>query len=401
MSVHTFNSSHPDEISERFIRVIPRISAKWNDSVRLEFSRYPHDPSLLENLLPQFFNKLSSKLAQRKSKSEIRPQLSFEDQRSARRILSAQSLSQMLVGYHLLRNVIFDVLEESGAIDDADRHLILEIFRLETVTLTQSFVRFSSEFDYAKFEADIAHLKMEQNTRDQFVLTLAHDLRTPLAAAKISAQLIPHRLEQPELILKLAAKVNRDLERIDHMIKDILDLSQVRNGQSLPLQLASLNLNSVILTVIDELSQTHGDRFVCEGENVEGFWCENFLRRALENLLDNAVKYGCSDVPISIHIQSDGHQVAILVHNEGEPIAPDQVKSLFQPYFRSPQAEMSGKTGWGMGLALVESVAEAHGGQVKVESSLLGGTTFTLSLPKDARPYQKNHDDYATTLVQM
>ncbi|WP_309895250.1 HAMP domain-containing sensor histidine kinase [Archangium sp.] len=78
----------------------------------------------------------------------------------------------------------------------------------------------------------------------------------------------------------------------------------------------------------------------------------------------------------------------VLVHNHGSYIPPEEQETLFQVFRRSLQAERSNQRGWGLGLPLVRAVAEAHGGSIGVDSLPERGTTFTIDLPKDARPFQ-------------
>jgi len=78
----------------------------------------------------------------------------------------------------------------------------------------------------------------------------------------------------------------------------------------------------------------------------------------------------------------------LTVHNEGEPIPADQFESIFQVFRRADAAKEGGKDGWGIGLPYVRSVAESHGGSVAVDSAVRRGTTFTIDIPVDSRPFQ-------------
>jgi signal transduction histidine kinase len=80
--------------------------------------------------------------------------------------------------------------------------------------------------------------------------------------------------------------------------------------------------------------------------------------------------------------------VIISVHNEGDPIPPDQIETVFQVFHRAKAAKEGNRPGWGIGLPYVRSVAESHGGSIGVDSSAERGTTFGIDLPVDARPFQ-------------
>jgi signal transduction histidine kinase len=109
------------------------------------------------------------------------------------------------------------------------------------------------------------------------------------------------------------------------------------------------------------------------------------LRRVIENLCTNAVKYGLADTPITITLKAEAERVQLSVHNYGPVIPKEQQSRLFEAFQRAPSAEQSGKRGWGLGLTLVRGITEAHGGSVEVASSEKEGTTFTVSLPWDTR----------------
>ena len=110
-----------------------------------------------------------------------------------------------------------------------------------------------------------------------------------------------------------------------------------------------------------------------------------FASGALWNLASNAINYGSATAPVLIRVERVGEQgAAVSVHNEGPPIAPEQLERLFTPYARGGRAD--GPRGWGLGLTLVRGCARAHGGRVSVHSDAASGTTFRLELPLDARP---------------
>jgi signal transduction histidine kinase len=119
-----------------------------------------------------------------------------------------------------------------------------------------------------------------------------------------------------------------------------------------------------------------------------GWWDREAIKRAIENLLSNAIKYGAPDTPIRMETESRDERVMLTVHNEGEPIPPEQIECIFQIFERAVAAKEANSKGWGIGLPYVRSVAESHGGSVMVDSAANRGTTFTINMPLDARPYQ-------------
>jgi signal transduction histidine kinase len=112
-----------------------------------------------------------------------------------------------------------------------------------------------------------------------------------------------------------------------------------------------------------------------------GNWNESALRRVVENLASNAIKYGKPQTPVTISLTEDGSSATLSVHNQGDPMAKEDLSILFQQYRRAKSAEH--KIGWGLGLTVVKGVTEAHHGTVEVVSEAGKGTTFSVKLPKN------------------
>jgi signal transduction histidine kinase/DNA-binding response OmpR family regulator len=241
---------------------------------------------------------------------------------------------------------------------------------------------------YTDLREQVEELGVERDLRERFVSILAHDLRGPLSAAKMSSELMIRRTEPFDGRRDLAVRIERNLERMDRMIRDLLDVSRVRAGQRLPLRLEDCDLGAVAEEVIEDLSATHGHRFeLAQHPVVRGIWSHDELHRALCNLGTNAVKYGESDRPITTRIERTPGGARASVHNFGNPIPLEKRARLFDLYSRLREGTGSG---WGLGLALVRACAEAHGGLAAIgESSEEGGTTFTIDLPADSRPFQQ------------
>lgn len=237
----------------------------------------------------------------------------------------------------------------------------------------------------------IEALRKERSIREHFVAVLAHDLRGPLSAAKLGAELLSQEPESLDARRDLALRIDRNLDRLDRMIRDLLDANRIRAGERLPLRLDTCDLGQIAHEVAEELRIRHGDRFVVQADSrALGVWSADELRRALLNLGSNAVKYGAPDRPITFIVRRVAGRAFASVHNWGAPISPDDQAQLFEPFARSRAAIESGGAGWGLGLTLVRGCANAHGGTVSVVSTPAEGTTFTLDLPLDARPYQSS-----------
>ncbi|MDC0748051.1 sensor histidine kinase [Polyangium mundeleinium] len=235
---------------------------------------------------------------------------------------------------------------------------------------------------YNMLEDRIKALHEEQRMRDVLSSILVHDLRGPLSAARVAAQMADRSTEDPRS-KRWMSTVLRSLDRSERMVSDLLDAQRVQAGERLSITRERCDILDIVRDVVAELSQQHGDRFVVvppEGPTTGCFGCEE-LRRAFWNLALNALKYGSAD-PVRFTVRSLPDRVEVEVHNEGPPIPAAEHATLFEPFTRA-RHERASPGGWGLGLAVVRGVAEAHGGSVDVVSAPERGTSFTMRLPFD------------------
>lgn len=247
------------------------------------------------------------------------------------------------------------------------------------------------EQELAKQEAEATSrtLAREQELRGQFVATLTHDLRGPLNTIRLSAQRLLRYPEKAELRDQLQRRIIQGVDRVDQMVQNLLDVGRIRSGQQLPIQVAPSDLAAIVADVLEELQLAHGERFLFDGPaSLPGFWSAPELRRLVENLCTNALKYGSSTEPVRVRLDRRGPWVQLDVTNalaNDHPLGAAELATAFEPFHRTRTAEASGKQGWGLGLTLVKGIAEAHGGRVRARSTREDGTTFSVLLPLDAR----------------
>jgi signal transduction histidine kinase len=234
----------------------------------------------------------------------------------------------------------------------------------------------------AALQESIKNLEEEREMRERFVAALTHDLRTPLTAAKFSAQILARNPNDPVKVEKHSRRISLNIDRADNMIRDLLDAARIKAGQPIQLNLSECDLSSITQEVVNDLSSIHGFKIGFDGaEHITGFWDCNALRRTIENLISNAIKYGNHEKSVKIKIIEENNFVKIAVHNMGNPIPESEMSEIFDPFKRSKSTENEQK-GWGLGLTLVKWFTTAHGGNVQVQSSETKGTTFVVHLPK-------------------
>ncbi len=230
-------------------------------------------------------------------------------------------------------------------------------------------------------------LKAEQNLREMFIAALTHDLRTPLGVSKLSAQVLAHRFADQADVQSILTRIDRNLTHADRMIQDLLDASQIKSGKLISIQASECDPCSIAQEVIEELSAMHSDRFELETVNVRITADPAGLRRIIENLAANAIKYGASDAPVRISLAKHEDRVELHVENKGAPISEEDQRTIFEPFNRAASAVQSREKGWGLGLSLVRGIAQAHGGDVSVRC-FGGKTCFTVTLPLHASGFE-------------
>lgn len=234
----------------------------------------------------------------------------------------------------------------------------------------------------------IMELEEERDIRDRMVFTLSHDIRNPLAVIDAGAQVLLKAPAPPELTRSFLEQISESVARANRMIVDLLDANRFRGGDLLALNVGPEDLMALLGKAVRGLRTVHGDIFALEGPaQVPGYWAGEELRRIVENLCANAVKYGdqARGVRITVKENREAGEVSFSVHNFGSVIEEQDIARIFRLFHRTRGAQSGERMGWGIGLTLVQGFTAAHGGRVEVASGPEQGTTFTVHLPCDAR----------------
>ena len=358
--------------SKRLMERIEKIISLWEERSLKEVPSAGTYASLaLRDSLPTYLEHLSEALA---TNRKMDARSIFARNREATRIGKQHGasragnrnylLTEVIFEYHILREVIFQVLETDGPLAEVQRDIIYD------------------SIEQSVNDAAVEFTEIHTDIQQKFISTLSHDLKTPISAAKMNAELILRRTDRLDPSANSARRIIGSMNRLDAMIHDLLDASRLRAGEHLSLQFAPFDLDVMIREVVDEMAVIHGDRFILESkEAVLGNWSCDGLRRAVENLIGNAVKYSTPQTPVTVSLRHGKSTVEIFVHNQGPPIAENEIPLLFQDYRRSKSAHEGSKMGWGLGLTLVKGVVDAHQGTVRVESVAWKGTSFILEIP--------------------
>lgn len=220
---------------------------------------------------------------------------------------------------------------------------------------------------------------------DMFMGILGHDLRTPLGAITMAAEVIIRSTEDPR-VLRRAGRVLASADRMARMIEQLLDVARVRQGRGIGLHPAAANLFDIAKQVCQELTDAHPQARIEVSAlgDPSGSWDADRLAQVVSNLVGNALEHGSPGEPVTVHV--DGGQRASLrlcVGNAGE-IPEEVIPSLFDPFKRCAPFK-AGDKGLGLGLFIAQEIARAHGGQISARV-VDGRTIFDVVLPREAQP---------------
>jgi PAS domain S-box-containing protein len=241
---------------------------------------------------------------------------------------------------------------------------------------------------------DLAVVELERalRTRDDFLGAAAHDLRTPLAAIQGQSQLLRRRAIRAgapgsDTLVGGLIKIEASVGRMTAMINELIDLTRLQFGQSLPLDRDDVELVGLVRQVAAEWQQTterHRISVDARRAALHGLWDQIRLERVLANLLDNAIKYSPNGGEIRLTVEaerhSDGGWAVFSVRDQGLGIPAAALPRLFERFHRAENV-VGRIGGTGIGLALARHTVESHGGTIEVESEEAVGSTFTVRLP--------------------
>ena len=217
--------------------------------------------------------------------------------------------------------------------------------------------------------------------REQFIAVLGHDLRNPLAALAAGAHMLGHREKLSHRGGIVVKEMSASIARATALVANLLDFARGQLGGGLTLTRdATRPLTPVLEQVVSEMRAiAPGREILTDFSIAEPLDCDrDRMAQLASNLLSNAVTHGAPDVPIEIEARTHENCFMLSVSNGGVPIPAAARAQLFQPFFRG--AVRRSRQGLGLGLFIVDQIAEAHGGSMKVDSTK-EETRFTFSMP--------------------
>lgn len=232
----------------------------------------------------------------------------------------------------------------------------------------------------------IERLKRLDALKSGFILTVSHQLRTPLTSIKSSAQLLKEGVlgKLDEQQMKCVDVIARNVERLVGIVNDVLDLSKLEAGK-VTLNKEMQGLRPVVEEAVENLRQLAEQRGVTleplEFDDAKAFFDYQAVLQILTNLIGNAITHNPTGTKVSLNVERRGeHFVSVSVSDTGVGIPEKEMPRIFDKFYQAEMSLKSGTKGSGLGLAICKELVEAHGGRIWARNNPEGGVTFTFTL---------------------
>ncbi|KAF7764728.1 two-component system, OmpR family, sensor histidine kinase RstB [Pseudoalteromonas citrea] len=268
------------------------------------------------------------------------------------------------------------------------RPLWLDLMQLKRVTAQLAQGQLDISIQPSKFSAisnltsqfhamatKVASLMSDQK---QLVNAVSHELRTPLARLKFALAMLAAK--DP----KEVQAMSQDVQEMELLIDEMLGYARLEIAAE-SLEYHFFDFSALVQCQIDKLQRTNSkDLHVALSPNIQLYADQHYIARVVQNLLQNACKYGKSKVHITLLVNHD--EVELHVEDDGAGINPEDRNKVFAPFVRVDRSRNKASGGFGLGLAIVQKILTWHNGRCEINTSELGGAQFVMYLPSSKNP---------------
>jgi len=371
-------------LSDFILTHIEPIVQEWEDFARaIEPPDAPTDSKTLRDHAARMLTAIAADLdtpqtkQEQSEKSKGRGPRSSEDTaaetHAVERLLSGFSIEQLVAEYRALRASVL--------------HLWAGESKKGFLTDTHDIIRFNEAIDQAVNESIARYAKLVKQSQNLFLAILGHDLRNPLGTTINGANLIMRTNEIDSKNAAIATRIYNSGKRMGRLVDDLIDYTRTHLGSGLPITPKPADFALVCQNVVDEMRILYPERTIAfdAPDKLDGSWDGDRVAQMISNLLGNALQHGSKNDPVVMKVYPDAGDIIVTINNQGPPISPENLRSIFEPLVRFVENESTDSdtgTSLGIGLYIVRQIVLAHGGSVNVESSQDDGTTFTIRLPR-------------------
>ncbi len=231
---------------------------------------------------------------------------------------------------------------------------------------------------------DVTERMKGEQMRREFTANVSHELKTPLTSISGFAEIISDGFVKPEDTRKFAGRIFKEAQRLITLVNDVIKISQLDEGK-LPYEREETDLYELcreILRRMEERASAAGVHLYLKGSHKKITTVQTILDEVLNNLCDNGIKYNKKGGNLTVTIEEGEGETRISVEDQGIGIPAEDQKRVFERFYRVDKSHSKAIGGTGLGLSIVKHGAMYLGAEVKVESTLGKGSTFTLVLPE-------------------
>lgn len=231
---------------------------------------------------------------------------------------------------------------------------------------------------------DISPIVRLEKVRKDFLADFSHEVRTPLSGLRAAIETLETRKVEPEQRQQLERIISRQLKRIERLLDDIRQLSEIEAGEVV-LQRQPVDLRQMLHDVCDEFGDQidgSGINLHVEGDSTEASVDPTRIQQVFANLIDNAFKHARGATEIRVEVEDGPAESVARVIDNGEGIAVEEQERIFRRMYRIDSSRSQKQSGSGLGLAIAKHLVLLHGGSIHVQSAPGQGATFEVRLPK-------------------
>jgi signal transduction histidine kinase len=371
---------------------IPNIMKAWEGRAKKEILAALHLRSLaLRDSIPEYLMGLVDALDKNIDRTTARKRYDSEEGSRLGKLHGhdrAQDLNftidQLIFEYHILRQVIFDELEQEENIGSIEREVII-------CSIEQAVNDAATHF--TSYKEKTIKLAEALKARDEFLSIASHELRTPISSLKLQIEMILRNIVQnksgstdKEVLKKAFDNSIRQINKLTKLIEDLLNVSSIHLGRLKITTETGVNLSSLIQGVAKQAKE---DGVSSNGSNINinfqfppspivGTVDSSRIGQVMTNLISNSIKYGGNKISIELK-KISANEVEISVEDNGRGINVKDQERIFHQFERA--GSNVNEAGLGLGLYIANQIILAHSGSIKVESSVGIGTKFIIRLP--------------------
>jgi signal transduction histidine kinase/Na+/proline symporter len=381
VSLNSKKSAQETYQAEIFVDIF-RYSVTTESSVIWKGTAYVHD---LNSLLANFLGaeRAEKIIANYASRNKI----SMDSRKADPRLVNfAEKVLSGVIGSASARIMVSSVTKEEEIKIDEVLNILRESQHM--MELNKELKKKSLELEKATRQLTEANqqLKDIDQTKDEFLSTVTHELRTPVTSIRAMAEIVHDNTDMDEDQRQyFLAGMIRETERLSHLITQVLNLERYESGKQ-PLNISSVQLNSLITDAVESVKPLAAEKKISLSVKIPNTMflvqCDaDMIMQVLNNLLSNAIKFSPENDTVTVAVRSnmDGLQVAVEDHGKG--IDPALHELIFDKFFQAKNQTLRKPEGSGLGLAICKKIIDMHGGEIWVDSELNKGSKFVFTLP--------------------